>query len=46
LPTLRVGARARLTCPPELAYGDRGLPPTIRPGATLIFELELLGIVR
>jgi FKBP-type peptidyl-prolyl cis-trans isomerase FkpA/FKBP-type peptidyl-prolyl cis-trans isomerase FklB len=46
LPTLRVGTRARLTCPPELAYGDRGLPPTIRPGATLIFELELLGIIR
>ena len=46
LPTLRVGTRARLTCPPELAYGDRGLPPAIRPGATLIFELELLGIVR
>jgi FKBP-type peptidyl-prolyl cis-trans isomerase FkpA len=46
LPTLRVGTRARLTCPPELAYGDRGLPPAIRPGATLIFELELLGIIR
>jgi len=46
LPTLRVGTRARLTCPAELAYGDRGLPPVIRPGATLIFELDLLGIVR
>jgi len=46
LPNLRVGSRVRLTCPPDLAYGERGVPPSIKPGATLIFDLELLGLVR
>lgn len=46
LPNLRVGSRVHLTCPAELAYGDRGVPPSIKPGATLIFDLELLGLVR
>ena len=43
--TIRVGGKARLQCPPELAYGDRGVPGTIPPGATLTFEVELLDIV-
>lgn len=46
LQRMRVGARHRIVCPPELAYGDRGAPPAIRPGATLVFDIELLGIVR
>lgn len=46
LQRMRVGARHRVVCPPELAYGDRGAPPAIRPGATLVFDIELLGIVR
>ena len=36
------GAKWRLTIPPELAYGDRGAGELIGPGATLIFDVELL----
>jgi FKBP-type peptidyl-prolyl cis-trans isomerase FkpA/FKBP-type peptidyl-prolyl cis-trans isomerase FklB len=43
---MKVGGKARLTCPSDTAYGDRGAPPRIKPGATLVFEVELLEIVK
>ena len=42
---MKVGGKARFTCPAEIAYGDRGAPPKILPGAALAFEVELLEIV-
>jgi FKBP-type peptidyl-prolyl cis-trans isomerase FkpA len=41
---MKVGGKSRLVCPAGMAYGDQGSPPTIPGGATLIFEIELLGI--
>jgi FKBP-type peptidyl-prolyl cis-trans isomerase FkpA len=46
LQKMKVGGKSKLICPSDIAYGDRGRPPTIKPGATLVFEIELLEIVR
>lgn len=41
---IKVGGKARLTCPPGIAYGSRGAGGAVPPNATLQFEVELLGI--
>jgi peptidylprolyl isomerase len=41
---LEIGDRAICIIPPDLAYGAKGSPPTIPPNATLIFDIELLGM--
>jgi FKBP-type peptidyl-prolyl cis-trans isomerase FkpA len=42
---MKVGGKARLTCPPDIAYGAAGARGVIPPNSTLLFEIELLGIV-
>jgi FKBP-type peptidyl-prolyl cis-trans isomerase FklB len=44
LQLMPVGSKWQLFVPPDLAYGDRGAGPDIGPGATLIFEVELISI--
>ena len=41
---MKVGGKAKLVCPPSIAYGDRGAGGAVPPGATLTFEVELLEI--
>jgi FKBP-type peptidyl-prolyl cis-trans isomerase FkpA len=42
---VKVGGKARLVCPSEIAYGNNGMPPIIPPGAALTFDVELLEII-
>lgn len=41
---MRVGGRRQLTIPARLAYGDRGAGGAIKPGETLVFVVDLLGV--
>jgi FKBP-type peptidyl-prolyl cis-trans isomerase FkpA len=46
LQLMKVGGKARLTIPSDLAYGDKGAGEKIPGGATLVFEVELLDITK
>jgi FKBP-type peptidyl-prolyl cis-trans isomerase FkpA len=43
---MKVGEKATLTCPADTAYGDQGRPPVIPGGAVLIFDVELLDVMK
>jgi len=45
LQLMKAGGKARVICPSSLAYGDRGAMPTIKPGATLDFMIELVEVL-
>jgi FKBP-type peptidyl-prolyl cis-trans isomerase FkpA/FKBP-type peptidyl-prolyl cis-trans isomerase FklB len=42
---MKAGGKSRLICPSNLAYRDKGLAPLIKPGATLVFDIDLVAVV-
>ena len=45
LQKMQAGGKARITCPAAIAYGDKGAPPLIKPGAALAFDVELIEVL-
>lgn len=43
---MQVGGKSRVVCPPQLTFGDQGSPPHIKPGATIVFEMELVDVLK
>lgn len=43
---MKEGGKARLICPAEIAYGDSGAPPHIAAGATIVFDVELISVLK
>ena len=43
---MKPGGKAKLTCPPQIAYGEKGAGGVIPPNATLVFDVELLEVKR
>ena len=46
LQKMKVGEKAQLVCPAGIAYGDKGMGGVVPPGAVLVFQIELLAIVK
>jgi FKBP-type peptidyl-prolyl cis-trans isomerase len=46
LQMMKPGSKYKIFLPPDLAYGDRGAPPVIEPGSLLVFEVELLDVLK
>ena len=46
LPLMKAGGRARIVCPPDLAWGDVGNPPLVKPGATVVYDIDLIEVLK